>query len=182
MTNRIIIPKYRVDLNGRPVVFLAGPVRNAGAWQKDAVSIIRRENQDVHIAIPDYANMLGDEITSNSERSSDKFDYQLDWEHHYLEHAENNGAILFWLKKQTGEMPISKESGYVQPYAQDTRPETGGWGWGLLRCRPNAHVAIGGEEGYSGLSTTRRNFAKYAKHIPFRDNLEQVCEDALKFL
>jgi hypothetical protein len=182
MSNRIIIPKYNVDLNNEPVIFLAGPVRNGGGWQKDALRIIRSKNSNVYIAIPDYANILGDEILSNSKKSLEFFHSQLEWEQNYLEIAENKGAILFWLPKQIGEMPISKESGFIKPYAQDTRSETGGWGWGLLRCKPKAHITIGGQEGYSGLSVTKRNFTKYAPHIPFRDNLEQVCEDALGFL
>ncbi len=99
-----------------------------------------------------------------------------------MEISEDKGAILFWLPKQSGEMKISKESGFARTYARDTRPEIGGWGWGNLRHNPKAHVAIGGEEGFDGLSVVRRNFAKYAPQIPFRDNLEDVCKDALRFL
>jgi len=74
------------------------------------------------------------------------------------------------------------ETGFQRTYARDTRPETGGWGWGLLRFNPNAHVAVGGEKEFDGIDVIRRNFAKYAPQIPFRDNLEQTCTDAMRYL
>ncbi|VVB79120.1 Uncharacterised protein [uncultured archaeon] len=180
--NYIIIPKMNVNTYGEPVIFLAGPVNRGNGWQNRAIEIIKSQNPRIYIAVPDYSGMLDEKWTKWSERQGCLFDSQLEWEQYYLEIAEKNGAILFWLPKQDGEMPISRESGFTQPYAQDTRPETGAWGWGNLRHNPKAHVAVGGEEGYSGLRTTRRNFAKYASHIPFRDKLEQVCDDALGFI
>jgi hypothetical protein len=180
--NYIILPKMNVNTYGEPVIFLAGPVNCGNGWQNAAIGFLKRKNPRVYIAVPDYAEILDEKWVKWSERQGCLFDFQLDWEQHYLEIAEKNGAILFWLPKQSAEMPISKESGFVHPYAQDTRPETGAWGWGNLRHNPKAHVAIGGEEGYSGLRTTKKNFAKYAPHIPFRNNLEQVCEDAFSFI
>lgn len=180
--NRIIVPKNNVNTYNEPVIFLAGPVSNGNSWQNKAIEIIKSKNPHTYIAFPDYAGILDEKWIKWSEKQGCLFEYQLEWEQHYLEIAENNGAILFWLPKQSREMSISKESGFTRTYARDTRPETGAWGWGLLRCQPKAHVAVGGEEGFDGLSVMRRNFKKYAPHIPFRNNLELVCEDALKFL
>lgn len=182
MANRIIIPKQNIDTYGEPIIFLAGPVNRGNGWQNKAIEIIKNKNHHIYIAFPDYASILDEKWVKGSEKQGCLFETQLEWEHKYLEIAENNGAILFWLPKQSEEMPISKESEFTQPYAQDTRPEIGAWGWGNLRHNPKAHIAIGGEQGYSGLRTTKRNFAKYAPQIPFRDNLEDVCNDALRFL
>jgi hypothetical protein len=116
------------------------------------------------------------------EKAMTYFDYQLEFEQHYLEIAKKNGAILIWHAKQLSEMSIDKQTSFTKPYARDIRGESGGWGWGSLRHCPNLHVAVGVEDGYNGLSVVKRNFEKYAPHIPFRDNLEDVCCDALKFI
>jgi len=50
-----------------------------------------------------------------------------------------------------------------------------------LRCRPEAHVAVGGEDGFDGLDVIKENYYVFAPHISFRDNLEDVCLDALQF-
>jgi hypothetical protein len=182
MANRILLPRDKVELNGNPVLFLLGPVFAAGGWQKKAVNIIRSKNSSAYIAIPDYSGFINGEMRASSERAETCFDRQLHWEQHYLGIAENNGAIVSWLPKQLEQMPISKNTGFPQTYARDTRPETGGWGWGLLRCRPQAHVAVGGETGFDGLEVTKENYRVFAPHIPFRNNLEDVCYDALKFV
>ena len=180
MTNRIILPKDKVEVD--EVIFLAGPVRAGGEWQNKAIEYIRKKNSEVYIAVPDYGVAIKSVYGKNSEKSGKVFQSQLDWEQYYLEIAEKKGSILLWLAGQTEEMPINEKTRYHKPHARDTRPEIGGWGWGSLRHNPSLHVAVGGEEGFDGLSVQRRNFAKYASHIPFRETLEETCEDALKFL
>ena len=182
MTNRIIIPKGKIEINKDSLIFLAGPVNCAGGWQNEAIEIIRKKNSQIYIAVPDYGKILHEDYIINSERAVHKFNHQLDWEHHYLEIAEKQGAILFWLAKQKIDMPISPETGFRKVYARDTRGELGAWGWGLLRHKPSSPIAIGAQEGYSGLDVTKRNFTKYAAHIPFRNNLEETCNDALRFI
>ena len=181
MANRIIVPKNKIETNGEPVIFLAGPVSCAGGWQNDAIRILGSNDYRAYIAVPDYDRILSPVYIDGSEKSSKPFQYQLEWEQHYLEIAENNGAILFWLPQQVIETTVDQKTRFHRTYARDTRPETGGWGWGLLRCRQNAHVAIGGENGFDGIDVIKRNFARYAHHIPFRDKLEDVCADALRF-
>lgn len=182
MANRIILPPNNACIDNEPVIFLIGPIAAAGGWQNKAIDIIRSKNPFVYIAVPDYDSVLYEQTRDWSEKRGVLFESQLEWEQFYLEHSEKRGAIAMWMPKQVVEMSISSETGFPRTYARDTRPETGGWGWGSLRHNSNLHVAVGGETGFDGLSVVRRNFKKYAPHIPFRDNLEDVCYDALKFL
>jgi hypothetical protein len=182
MSNKIIVPKNKVETLDTPVIFLAGPIACAGGWQNRAIEIIRKQTSVPYIVVPDYGSILDLEYVEDLEKTTTSFDYQLEFEQYYLEIAEKNGAILIWHARQLTEMSIDKQTGFTKPYARDTRGESGGWGWGSLRHCPNLHVAVGGEDEYSGISVVRRNFAKYAPQTPFRNNLEQTCEDALKFL
>jgi hypothetical protein len=183
MKRRILVPKTAPDVTD--VIFLAGPVAGTGGWQNDAIRYILQKHPSVHIAFPDYSGSLADDLKPLVLTSQIyNFKYQLDWEHYYLERAENpehEGCILFWLSGQKIDMPISNETDYVRTYARDTRPELGAWGFGNLRHNPSAHVVIGGENGFDGIDIVRRNFAKYAPHVKFQNSLEDTCDDALKF-
>ncbi len=174
MANRIILPKDKVEVD--EVIFLAGPVFAGGGWQNEAIENIRSQNSRVYIAVPDYSGVVDEVYRNSAEKSEEKFQRQLRWEQHYLGIAEKNGAILFWLPAQKETSP----SGRI--YARDTRPEIGGYGWGLLRNNIKAHVAVGGEEGFDGLDVQRRNFEFYAPHIKFNKTLVETCDCALEFL
>jgi hypothetical protein len=178
MENQIIVPKSNVGVG--EVIFLAGPVSAGGGWQNEAIKYISSLNSNIPIAVPDYSGVLTGSYQFLG--SGEVFETQLEWEQHYLEIAEKNGAILMWFPGQEKEMPISNNTGFPRTYARDTRPEIGGWGWGSLRHNPNLHVAVGGEEGFDGLYVQKRNFMKYAPHIKFNGTLEDTCRCAVDFL
>ena len=129
MTN-IILPKTRIDKIDLPVIFLAGPIRGAPRWHDRALEFLDKQ-EGIYVASPSV--MLRREYLDRALKSDKVFLHQLDWEAHYLEIASKKGSILFWLPNQVEEMPINQKTGFYEPYARDTRPELGGYGWGALR-------------------------------------------------
>lgn len=92
MERRIYTPVEYIESEiTKPVIFLAGPIQGSSDWQSEAIKIIKNATRRAIIASPrkDY---LGK-----------SFDYgtQVDWETFHLRRAGQNGAILFWLPRES---------------------------------------------------------------------------------
>lgn len=161
MGKTLIAPEYG-DVPG-PLIFLAGPIQGAADWQKRAIELLA-PHPGVNIASP--RRPLSAEDFSEAD-----YNAQVDWEHHHLARAAENGAILFWLAKESVH-----DCG--RAYAQTTRFELGE---AVTLCRlRGAKVVIGIEEGFTNARYIRRTLAKKAPAIPMCSTLEEACEQALR--
>ncbi len=75
------------------------------------------------------------------------------WERYYLAIASTQGAIIFWLPKESKTKPRPPETG---PYARDTYEELGEWRARMVRDK--AREVIGAQQGFPGLSVILKNF------------------------
>lgn len=176
---RIILPKNRIENIDGPLIFLAGPVQGAPRWQDRAIEMIHANNSEIYVAAPSL-NVREEYFEARMRSAENDFLYQLDWERNYLELASKKGVILFWLPNQIEAMPINQKTGFSQPYARDTRPETAGWGWRLLEYKPKTNIVVGAEEYFDGINVITRNFLRVKPNMKFYSTLEQTCQKAIK--
>lgn len=162
MNSRLILPPNIVELKG-PLIFLAGPIQGAANWQGEAVDILHRLEPKVFVASP------------RKDCLDDTFVYaaQVDWETRYLNQAARQGAILFWLARET-------EHHCHRAYAQTTRFELGEWK--SRHEQGGAKLAVGIEEGFSNARYIRRRLAQDCPDISIGDSLEATCKNALALI
>lgn len=84
----------------QPVMFLAGPIRNAPKWHHEAVRHAIACNTNTFIAVPirDVPEDIRAYTLTNS--SAPFFDRQRAWEQHYLAQAAQGGCTVFYLPKE----------------------------------------------------------------------------------
>ena len=155
-----------------PLFFLAGPLGGGSDWQSDMCAALlqcvpagftavlpygledRPATDPAHAAFPLTA-LPAEAYTAR----------QLPWERVYMDAAAGaapppgsstlcRGCLVFWLPEESASHP--KRPGHG-PYAQDTRGELGEWR-GRLMSNRSLRVVVGGEEGFRGFDTVRRNF------------------------
>jgi len=155
MPGVLILPPHFVEVEG-PLVFLAGPIQGAAAWQRQAIRWLQEAAPELHLASPRQDYLPG------------TFDYeaQVDWESHYLRRAGRDGAILFWLARET-------EHRCDRAYSQTTRFELAEWK--VRHERDGVRVVVGIEEGFSGARYIRRRLGQDCPGIPVVGSLEAVC-------
>jgi hypothetical protein len=150
---RIILPKSfcQIDLNYGPFFFLAGPVHGGDDWQAKCCYEIQKHIPNFYAALP--CNYREDHTLLKFRFVGDgkNFDFQLDWERHYLDFAANFGCLIFWLPAE------SKTNPNKGTYARDTRGELGEWR-GRLMYEPKIRIVVGGESNFPGLGIIQRNF------------------------
>lgn len=84
----------------KPVLFLAGPIRNAPKWHQEAIRIAIDADTETFVAAP--IRSVPDDIRPYvlTDTSSEVFERQRMWELYYLSEAINDGCIIFWLPKE----------------------------------------------------------------------------------
>lgn len=165
MTERAVyVPTEYIEKEiTRPVIFLAGPIQGTADWQTEAAEIIRKTNSGIIIAFPRKDYLGG------------QFDYgqQVDWETYHLRKAAENGAIMFWLPKESHKID-------GRAYAQTSRIELGEWK--VRHERDGAKLVIGIERGFSGERYIRRRFGQDCPEVPILDSLRKTCLTAVRLL
>ncbi len=176
---KLILPKERYEWRSKdgPLIFLAGPIRGGGDWQKEAcLRLADVFDKDFCVAVPcrwDEQHPLFEYRVSGLSR----FDYQLNWERHYLELAARKGCILFWLPCESKTNPHPGP----EPYAMDTRGELGEWRGRLMHDGfGNCGIVIGAEPGFHGLSQIKRNFSfAIGEEFEIKDTLDATVRSAV---
>jgi hypothetical protein len=161
MEKRIILPKTYLEKIDKPVIFLAGPIRDAVDWQEKAIDYILEKDKNVLIANPRWnASYKVREISMPGKL--DYFERQRSWELHYLDIASKKGAVLFWLANAPGFMTrLELGQSMVQYVFEDTR------------------FCVGGEKEFSDLETIRYDL-KYHTDKEIYSTLEKTCDEAIK--
>ncbi|MBI2045463.1 hypothetical protein HYT23_05365 [Candidatus Pacearchaeota archaeon] len=171
---RLILPKTYLDTDDNLLIFLAGPIRGTYPWHDEAVKIISSIDSRIYIVSPNR-NIKDEHFGKVVLGNKEKFSRQLEWERYYLNKSSVNGAIMFWLAKQTHEMYVDELSRFPAPYARDTRQELGGWGWGPLAYDKAFPVVVGGEDEFPGFDVIKRNFIAVKPDMNFYSSLEETC-------
>ena len=155
-----------------PLFFLAGPLGGGGDWQSDMCAALLQCVPTGFTAVLPYG--LEDRPATDPSHAAfpltalpaEAFTArQLPWERAYLDAAAGaqpppgsstpcRGCLVFWLPQESASHPKGPGHG---PYAQDTRGELGEWR-GRLMSNRSLRVVVGGEEGFRGFDTVRRNF------------------------
>lgn len=156
---KVLIPKTYVEIDPDygPLFFLAGPVRGGGDWQKDAVEEILKHLGRFYVAIPYYYNTQDDYplMCMCEKGKEDHFARQLNWERYYIDLAQQQGCLIFWLPEEDTTNPRLPEEG---PYASDTRGEIARASV-ELKYNPGNRLVVGAEPKFPGLSQMQRNFS-----------------------
>lgn len=160
----LLLPPKIVELQA-PHIFLAGPIQGAIDWQSTAIDLLVKEAASVVICSP----------RNQDERkgtfSTDAYNKQVDWEHHYLKKAFHTGAVMFWLAKE-------HKHDCSRAYAQTSRFELG-WMFGLAQQLGTVSpIVVGIEAGFSNERYLRRTL----RGIQVHGTLENTCRAAIKYV
>ncbi len=132
----------------QPVIFLAGPIRNAPVWQDDAIKYLIDQNVDAFVASP--RRTIREELRPFVEADNSDyeiFERQRAWEQYYLYKAADRGCILFYLPKEA-EIKDDQE----KVYAHITMMELGEW---IARRKedPEIHLVVATDGSFPEWST-----------------------------
>lgn len=149
--------------------FLAGPIKGARDWQKDAVAYLDliAPRQALHIANPRRDVMAED-------FNDDLYEEQTAWEDRGRLRAAQNGGLIFWLAARDYSIEYDEK----RSYAQTTRFEFGE-AIGLLLCESLVNISLGIEPGYRGNERYYRHQARRFS-LPVHDTLTGTIDYALK--
>lgn len=156
----VILPPTIMDLQQKPLVFLAGPIRGSTNWQQEAIAYIHSINPKVWIANPRRPLDIDSDFTEDMHRE------QIDWETHHLRHAGKWGVILFWLAKESVHS-------CDRAYAQTTRFELGEWK--ERHCRNNVKLVVGIEKGFTNERYIKHRLSQDCPDVPITDSLKHAC-------
>jgi hypothetical protein len=190
---KLVLPNIHIETFGAPTIFLAGPIRGGGDWQKDAINMIYKRMPETYIFCPcrygTNHELYSSSITQWMEQSEQgyyrkgTFPSQTMWERRYMSEAARDGSIIFWLAAESKEDPRSDGC-----YARETRRELGEWVTRLQLSRenltwniPKPHVVFGAEDGFPGLKQIVTNCEAQIPGMCFHESLVDTVEAALSF-
>lgn len=195
---KLLLPKTLVKFDEKTdiVFFLAGPIKGAGDWQKDAIKILQKFineiaiKKNVYVVCPAYYPPTH-ELYSLSVKGISKKDYideqkeitnsRTSWERPHLEIASRLGCIIFWLGKEDKDNPRKIEDG---PYARDTYGELGEWRARMFYERKYKKniikIVIGAHPNFNGLAQIKNNFNRMLNEdFYISNNLKETIKRAL---
>ncbi|WKZ29258.1 MAG: hypothetical protein QY323_00845 [Patescibacteria group bacterium] len=175
---RLILPNVLVEIDPAygPLLFLAGPIRGGGDWQKKCCEFLQwHYDRPFYAIVPCRWGATHPLHGFAAEGKSDAFERQLSWERHYLNLAAKKGCLLFWLPCESATEPHPGP----EPYAMDTRGELGEWR-GRMMHDPALRVVVGAESGFHGLSQIQRNFNEALRcQFPIHATMQETVRAAL---
>jgi len=166
--------KQQIPTDDKPVLFLAGPIRNAPPWHNEAIRIVHRQNDNVFIAAP--IRRVEDDIKPLIETHKPdaiNLPRQRGWEIHYLYQAAKKGCIVFWLP---AELPITEFEGKI--YAHITMMELGGW-IARKKIDDSINLVIGTDGNFPEWETVKFDIENETPNVPICYSLEETILTAL---
>jgi hypothetical protein len=159
MSRRVITaPKQdAIETLDGPLIYLAGPIQGAVAWQTEAIKILGDLAPDVHVASPRGANFDG-----GVER-------HLAWEQVCIDRAARDGVILFWCAREVSHR-------CNRAYGAQIRFDLGEWT--VKSSVGLARLVVGIERGFTGGPYLQRRYALNYPHVPVCHVLRQTCAAA----
>ncbi len=197
---KLLLPKDLIKFNERTdvVFFLAGPIKGAGDWQKNAINLLQKYTNTISIKKNIYVVCPADyysthELYPLKVKGIDEKKYtkkqvkitssRTSWERPHLEIASHLGCIVFWLAEEDKKNPRKKEDG---PYARDTYGELGEWRARIYYeqkyNKNKIKLVIGAHPNFNGLAQIKNNFnTMLHKNILISDSLEETIKRAVKY-
>jgi len=166
--------KIETDL---PVIFLAGPIRNAPRWHEQAIRYLLNRNESVFVASP--SRKIGQNLLPFVETDLPEyaiFSRQRAWEQYYLYEAAKHGCIIFWFTPEVEEKEFSDKI-----YAHITMMEFGEW---IVRKKLNADInlVIGVNGDFPEWSTIKYEIETEIPNVEICTSLEETLAAALSLL
>ncbi len=164
---------------GMPVLFAAGPIRNAPPWHYDAMRLVLAKDAPVFFVAPirDIAVDLSEYIEKDN-ANYEVFPQQRALEQHYMYQAANpedaSGCIMFWL---CGEQLPKEDPDKV--YAHMTTFELAKW---IERAKlvPGTRIVIGTDGKFPEFHTIEFEIAtELGVDFPIYRTLEDTVDAAL---
>lgn len=158
-----------------PILFLAGPIRNAPPWHSEAVRIVDAQKWSGFIASP--AHKLEADLLDLIEPDKDEYNVfprQRAWEQHYMYKAARSGCIMFWLCK---EVAVKQFPNKV--YAHITMLELGKW-IERKKIYPQTKLTIGTDGEFPELSTIEFEIKTELPGFVIHRSLRATVEAAIK--
>ncbi len=140
------------ELDG-PVIYLNGPIQGVENWQQEAIDMLQDLAPDVHVVSPRMQQFSGAQ------------EAHWIWETAYSERAALDGAILFWLARETRHR-------CSRSFAAQTRFELGEWA--MKSSAGMARLVVGIERGFTGGPYLQRRFTLADPNIPICRTLRQT--------
>lgn len=159
-------PPTVTSANG-PFIFLAGPIQGAHEWQLDAAAYLLERQPLLWVANPRRERF--DMETKKGQEQ--QYAQQVDWETRMLNTTAKNGVIVFWLPKQTIDVP-------GRAYAQTTRFELAEWK--VQAQYGKAQLALGIEPGFTNERYIRRRFSQDLPQMAVHATMQETLDDALQ--
>ena len=150
---KLLLPQTHVNIEHDDVVFfLAGPIKGAGDWQKQACIFLSEKVPNAYIVCPSRYKPDHELYQHRMKGDENRFESQTEWERHYIHIAAIQGCLIFWLPVESIENPRKDGN-----YARETRGELGEWR-GRLIYEESFSVVVGVEDGFPGLERIDKNF------------------------
>jgi hypothetical protein len=157
-----------------PIVFSAGPIRNAPKWQNDAIRIADQCNRKVFFVSPAWSVDPDQMDLVEPDREEYKtFVRQRQFEQHYMYNAAERGCVFFWLCQESPNKEFPEKV-----YAHITMLELGKW-IERKKLLPNTHLVIGTDGKFPELSTIEYELSVELPTLPIYRSLEETVQAAL---
>lgn len=157
-----------------PVLFLAGPSRNAPRWQEEAISFLLNKDKQIFVASPTR------EIRSDlrpyievDKPEYEVFERQRAWEQYYLYAAASRGCIVFWLPKESSEKEYTDKV-----YAHITMMELGEW-IARKKIDEKINLVIGTDGNFPEWRTIEYEIKTEIPTVPVCKSLQETIETSL---
>lgn len=147
-----------------PLIFLAGPIRSAPKWHKEAIEYLVSKEENFTIASP---HRPGGKIFP-----SKKFPRQREWERHYLKIAKKDGCVMFWL-------PGEEEHDCNKVYGAMSRFELGQM-FTYFELDNSTNFCIGSDGKFPEIHTIEYDLTLNAPNKKIFSTLEKTCDEALR--
>jgi len=158
-----------------PVIFLAGPIRNAPKWQEEAVRIFLKRNESVFVASPtrELSHDLMKFVEKDDPSKYQTFERQRAWEQNYLYAASKKGCIIFYLPKEMEEKEFPEKL-----YSHITMMELGEW---IARRKENEgiNLVIATDGDFPEWSTIHYELKTEIPNVPVCKSLEEAIGIAI---
>ena len=164
----------KIETN-RPVIFLAGPIRNAPKWQEEAIKIFLEKNEAVFVASPTRELGQGLMLFTEADKPNEyeTFERQRAWEQYYLYAAAKKGSIIFWLPQEAENRDHPDKV-----YAHITMLELGEW---IARRQINKEInlVIGTDGNFPEWSTIKYEIETELQNVSIYNSLEETIDAAI---
>ncbi len=140
----LLEPRSYHQVSGAPVIFLAGPIHGAPAWQPAAFDMIREIAGDIVVASPRRFHSV-EHYRFKQPDTLRYFPRQRPWERYLMDLAGRQGCVLFWL-------PRPRRATGWNGLRRDKRFELGMWA-ARYSANPGLGLCVGTDGGFPTIHT-----------------------------